>query len=348
MSKIKRTVYAVISAIMCVLLCGCSLFEFEKNPVNVYLPASPTTPSSVSTSSEVIRGDYPERPSSSSVGGAASSSRPTQTTTPEDTEPVEFIDNIYGKWYYNHITPKQKAIYRRLYNAAKNDIEEIDVSDIIVNKNDVFTAYWAFDYENPQFLRLGSGYEITFLNAKLSNYVQSVKILYGRSEGEVPITEFGTRAEDILDRALEFDTDYERLRYVHDWIVENTDYSKTGELYESEADGPVASGKALCEGYSKAFMYFAQKLGYPCICSVGTANLEEHMWNMIKIGGKWYNVDVTWDDPTNAEPRHDYFLINDAQIRLDHRVEHPLMLPDSPDGYFPYGYDQDGGNSQAD
>lgn len=350
MSDIKRKICAAISAAMCAaLLSGCSLLEQETNPANVYLPADPVVAStSSSTASTVISGDYPERPSSSSSGGGAvSSSTRRPTVTPSgDAEPIEFIDNYSEKWYYNHISARQKQVYRRLYESAKNNVDVIDVSDIVVNKNDVFAAFWAFDYENPQFLPLGSGYEITFLNAKLSNYVKSVKILYGRTD--VPQTEFENRAETVLEEARALESDYEKLKYVHDWIVDNTEYTKTGSLYESEADGPVVYGKALCEGYSKAFMYFAQSLGFPCICSVGTANLEEHMWNMVKIGGRWYNVDVTWDDPKGADgARHDYFLINDAQIRLDHRVEHPLMLPNAPDGYFPYGYDQDGDTSNT-
>ncbi len=347
MNDIKRKFCAVFSAILCVFLCGCSLLEQKTDPANVYLPADPVvTPASSSTTSSVIRGEYPYNPTSRPSSNDTTSSttqRPTETPS-EDAEPIAFIDNYRGKWYYNHISAKQKQVYRRLYESAKNNVEEFDVSDIIVNKNDIFAAFWAFDYENPQFLPLGSGYEITFLNAKLSNYVKSVKILYGRSAADVPQTEFESRAEAVLEEARSLDSDYEQLKYVHDWIVDNTEYSKTNALYESEADGPIVSGKALCEGYSKAFMYFAQSLGFPCICSVGTANLEEHMWNMVKVGGKWYNVDVTWDDPKGADgaARHDYFLINDAQIRLDHRVEHPLMLPNAPDGYFPYGYSQDG------
>ena len=203
----------------------------------------------------------------------------------------------------------------------------------------------AFDYENPQFLRLGSGYEVTLVDSRISNKVKSVKILYGRTEAEIQQAAFEARTETVLEAARELNSDYERLKYIHDWIVDNTVYTKSDDPFIREADGPVIDGQALCEGYSKAFMYFAQSLGYQCICSVGVANLEDHMWNMVKIGGSWYNVDVTWDDPENSDDtqtlRHDYFLINDAELRLDHRVVRPVMLPNAPKGFFQYGYDQD-------
>ena len=347
---LKKKLCVLLSAILCVVpLSGCSLSKSE--PANVYLPENANIihpAASSSTSSSVSGGNVnePEELLSSSSNSVTSSSAETPTVTPDEpTEPVALIDNFRGKWYYNHISRKRKQVYARLYSCVENNAEEFDVSDLDVSKQDVFDAYWAFDYENPQFLTLGSGYEITFLNSKVSNKVKSVKINYGRTADEVGQTEFEARAETVLEEARAQDSDYEKLKYVHDWIVDNTVYTKSGAAYESEADGPIVYGQALCEGYSKAFMYFAQSLGFQCICAIGSGHLEDHMWNMVKLGGTWYNVDVTWDDPVKSdgiqELWHDYFLINDAQFRLDHRVEHPLVLPNAPDGYFPYGYDPD-------
>ena len=47
-----------------------------------------------------------------------------------------------------------------------------------------------------------------------------------------------------------------------------------------------------------------------------------HIWNLIKIDGKWYHVDVTWDDPIMDKPgrvKHDNFLRSDDGIKdTDH------------------------------
>lgn len=334
------------------LLGGCSLFESGNESVNVYMPGDAVitgNPNPVSSSTTANYDPY-EPINTSSSGAQSSSSEPLPAETPTiEPTPINLIGNFRGKWYYNHISDKRKQVYRRLYDCAYNNNDECDVSDLGVTEQDVYEAFWAFDYENPQFLRLGSGYEITLIDSRISNKVKSIKITYGRTAGEIEQTEFEARAEAVLEEARAQGSDYEALKYVHDWIVDNTVYTKTGAVYESEADGPIIYGEALCEGYSKAFMYFAQSLGFPCICSVGTANLEKHMWNMVKIGGSWYNVDVTWDDPVSSDGtqtlRHDYFLINDAELRLNHRVERPVMLPNAPNGYFPYGYDQDGENA---
>ena len=347
----SKKICSVLSAILCVaLLGGCS----EKEPANVFLPGELNTARPSSSTSTTVRdeGQFDSflRPSSSTTSSSTTTNPVVTTPTTEPTGEMDY--NFLGKWYYNHITPKQRAVYQRLYYSSKNNIQDVDVSDLDVSYQDVYEAYWAFDYENPQFLELGNGYELTMLDPKISNRVRSVKFLYGRLPSENLQTALETRAETILEAARGLDTPYEQLKYIHDWLVENTTYSKTGAEYESEADGPIVYGQALCEGYSKAFMYLAQELGYPCICSVGVANLEDHMWNMVRIGNRWYNVDVTWDDPDNPDDtndgtnlRHDYFLICDAEIRLDHRVIRPNMLPTSPYGYFPHGYDQDSGQS---
>lgn len=344
----RKRILAALSAVVCAaLLGGCSLFGSE-GTANVYLPGDvadiihPGEGTSSSSSAEAAV--YPETyPSASSSTRPASPQTPPIATITDPEDPITPIENYRGKWYYNHISDKRKRVYARLYYCASNNIAECDVSDLQVTEQDVYEAFWAFDYENPQFLTLGSGYEITYIDHTVSNKVKSVKISYGRTPAETGQAAFESRAETVLENARELETDYERLKYVHDWIVNNTVYTKSDALYIREADGPIVHGEAVCEGYSKAFMYFAQSLGYQCICSVGVANLEDHMWNMVKIGGEWYNVDVTWDDPKNANGaqslRHDYFLINDAKLRLDHRVERPVMLPNAPKGFFPYGYD---------
>jgi transglutaminase/protease-like cytokinesis protein 3 len=48
---------------------------------------------------------------------------------------------------------------------------------------------------------------------------------------------------------------------------------------------------------------------------------EEHVWNIVKVDGKWYNIDLTWDDPIldNGESMisYDFFLKNNEDF-YDH------------------------------
>ena len=50
---------------------------------------------------------------------------------------------------------------------------------------------------------------------------------------------------------------------------------------------------------------------------------EDHVWNQVKIDGKWYNMDATWDDPTGDTPelRHTYMNVSDDLFSLTHTWE---------------------------
>ena len=52
--------------------------------------------------------------------------------------------------------------------------------------------------------------------------------------------------------------------------------------------------------------------------------MENHAWNYVQIGGIWYAVDVTWDDPVTTtgwispSSKYRYFLKGAGEIAKDH------------------------------
>ena len=51
-------------------------------------------------------------------------------------------------------------------------------------------------------------------------------------------------------------------------------------------------GKGNCMAYSYAFVRLMQELEVPCIY----VSNEEHAWNMVRVDGRWYYVDITWEE----------------------------------------------------
>jgi len=52
---------------------------------------------------------------------------------------------------------------------------------------------------------------------------------------------------------------------------------------------------------------------------------ENHAWNYVKLEGKWYAVDVTWDDPIitgwgklTKKERYEYFLRGSKTMSENH------------------------------
>lgn len=234
------------------------------------------------------------------------------------------LDDYTQKYAYNTLTSTQKKVYAALFKAAANHDEKADISALKATGSDVEKAYWAFDYENPQFFWLSNGYGYTYSGST----VTSVTIKYSRSKSEAEklTPEFEAAAQKIIDKALAQDNLFDRVVTIHDAIIDMTDYKVSGPSYISEADGPLLHGIGLCEGYSKAFMYLCQAVGIECICVAGYAG-EGHMWNMLKLDGEWYNMDVTWDDPVGGSKGYQYFCLPTSKIKSDHSFNNPFTVP---------------------
>lgn len=132
-------------------------------------------------------------------------------------------------------------------------------------------------------------------------------------------------ADEIMKGVTEDMTAYDKLKYFHDYLITHCE-SDSDDPYANTIYGALVKGKALCEGYSKSFSYLCNKAGIENIIVTGETDTA-HMWNMVKIDGNWYHVDVTWDKPDGmiAEKYPDmvmyqYFLVTDSVIENNHTI----------------------------
>lgn len=240
------------------------------------------------------------------------------------------LDNYTEKYGYSLLTKAQKKAYAALFEAVKSGSGKADVYDAGVYVDEVDKIYWAFDYDNPQFFRLGNAYEYTYSAGKR---LLTISVKWGRTKSQANKiqSEFEATSDKIIQKALKEKSDFDRVKVLHDEIIKLTRYCDDGSLYQSEADGPLVYGKAVCEGYSKAFAYLAQSIGIDCIC----CSNQNHMWNMVKIEGNWYHIDVTWDDPVGSRDylKYDYFLLSESEISTDHSGDYILPIPKATTHY---------------
>jgi len=92
--------------------------------------------------------------------------------------------------------------------------------------------------------------------------------------------------------------------------------------------GPLIQGKGVCLGYAETFRLLMDMAGIECITVTGAAFMsrENHAWNMVKLDGEWYCVDVTWDDTEGGN--YDYFNKTDQDYAGTHmRQELSVYLP---------------------
>ena len=119
-------------------------------------------------------------------------------------------------------------------------------------------------------------------------------------------------------------TRYEKLKNLHDSIASFTYYDEYAK-FSSSAIGSLVEPGVVCEGYSEGFKLICDRLDIPCVCVFGNYNAKTnigHMWNYVQMeDGKWYVVDVTWDDldgHNGEEVIGTYFLKGSASMSANH------------------------------
>lgn len=125
----------------------------------------------------------------------------------------------------------------------------------------------------------------------------------------------------------------EKIKAVHDYIINNTKYDEEKEYTEINgiknyknksniAYGPLINSKAICGGYTDAMSIMLYDLG---IYNFKISN-DNHVWNVINIDDKWLNTDLTWDDPlTNTKEdvlTYTFFLKTTDELLLLDTTEH--------------------------
>lgn len=116
-------------------------------------------------------------------------------------------------------------------------------------------------------------------------------------------------------------SDFEKVVFINDYLTVNCEYDNAYEEYDSY--GAIVKRRAVCEGYAKAFMDLMGRLSVPC--KVVESDWLFHAWNIVKVDGNWYHVDVTWNDPvpdTKGNARHYYLLKSTLFFQDENRGGH--------------------------
>jgi transglutaminase/protease-like cytokinesis protein 3 len=106
---------------------------------------------------------------------------------------------------------------------------------------------------------------------------------------------------------------------------------------EHSAYAALVKNRAVCQGYALLLYKMLNKAGVETRLISGKAGGENHLWNLVNLGGNWYHIDATWNDPVPDVPgrvRYDYYNRSDAQMAPTHSWDRDLY----PAALTPYPY----------
>lgn len=142
-----------------------------------------------------------------------------------------------------------------------------------------------------------------------------------------------TEAKNIISQIPKDADDYEKLLFIHNWLVKNVEKDTEAE-YAATIYGTLVKRTALCEGYAKTFSYLCNLLNIENIIVTGQTDVP-HMWNMVKLDGNWYHVDVTWDDVNIGVPdfiSYQFFLASDDTVKENRTIDTSIFVPPEAKG----------------
>ena len=99
-------------------------------------------------------------------------------------------------------------------------------------------------------------------------------------------------------------SDYDKFIAIYDYICRNVTYDYDNlddDSYKLKytAYAALCQGTAVCQGYANLLYRMLRQEGIETRLISGTGNGGPHAWNIVKIGGVFYNVDSTWDSNEN-------------------------------------------------
>jgi hypothetical protein len=239
-------------------------------------------------------------------------------------------DSYSSNYFYNLLSEEKRALWDALDAACtqlliSTDTAEYDgglavyyvpfVSYGTLQKREATYVAYMFRYLNPQYY---------FLNTKL---------LTGTANGDKYMT-FGVytafadgTARNTATRNVKaqvdawkqianaYATDAEKVKVLHDLIVENVEYNNAiidsnfdeDTAYSQSAYSVFCTDLTVCAGYAQAFEMMCNAVGIDCVAVTSSS----HEWNKVRIDDSWYNVDCTWADQSTWID-YEFFERNDA------------------------------------
>ncbi len=147
-------------------------------------------------------------------------------------------------------------------------------------------------------------------------------------------------AEEILAGIPEDASDYEKVKYVYETLIRDTEY-RLDAPDNQNIYSVFINHTSVCQGYAKATQYLLDRLGIECALVLGTVDTGEvHAWNLVKLDGSYYYVDTTWGDASYQisggeevldyampEINYDYLCVTTAELLRTHTLDGQLPMP---------------------
>ncbi|MDY3250758.1 MAG: transglutaminase domain-containing protein [Candidatus Choladocola sp.] len=239
------------------------------------------------------------------------------------------------EYYYDHLSDELREAYREIYVRVMRGEDTGDFMSSI-SVDDFWTAYYAMLADHPEIFWLGSSAQVEESGLTGSVVSYNLEVAIPAEARDSMRQQLEAAADACISQISPEASDYEKIKYVYEYIINTTDYS-AGSADSQNIQSVLLYHSSVCAGYSKTFQYILNRMGLFCTYITGkTTNGGEHGWNMVRIDGQYYYVDVTWGDPVFANQmdasgsnvtNYNYLCCTEYDLFKTHIPDDSIELP---------------------
>lgn len=249
-----------------------------------------------------------------------------------------------GRYCYDTLTEEEQAWYADMYDIVNGMYTGAALSPQgygTVAEQEIDRIFQCVMIDHPE-LFFVRGYSYT-------TYTRNEEIVKISFEGDYTMSAAERKQnQELIDAAVEAclagidseASEYEKVKYVYEYIVLHTDYNQDAPENQNICSVFVG-GESVCQGYAKAAQYLFDKLGITSTLVVGTVSGgQRHAWNLVWVDGESYYLDVTWGDASyraydkeeNELPvppiNYDYLCVTTKELLQTHEPDNFVPLPE--------------------
>jgi len=246
-------------------------------------------------------------------------------TATADEEITSMVTKTFDKGVMEDVSSAYQGteVEKKIIDGLENYDISIDISEYEIPKTEFSKLIFEVFYNHPELFYVSTTNVRYSMDATGAVNVYYPTYTVEKSDCPARIAEFNSNVNEILKSANNVNGDINKALVMLSKLTAICSYDLTAENCYT-AYGCIVDRKAVCQGYAMAYNYLMKQLGIDSTFVTGTSKGQNHGWNIIKIGGKYYHVDVTWSDPmynTLSSVSYDYFLLSDSEISSNHVID---------------------------
>jgi len=189
---------------------------------------------------------------------------------------------------------------------------QVDITSFQLSPGDFHSLFTTVLDRHPELFFVTGGYSYYMIDGCITRFLPEYKYTAEELPAWQAVYRSGLNA--ILSYANQGGNTVARLLRAHDYICANYQYDRSYSIYSPEEMFKYKKG--VCQAYTMIFRAVLNEMGLGN--STAVSHGMNHTWNMVRLNGNWYHIDVTWDDPLADIPlraMHDCFLVSDSRLK---------------------------------